>query len=283
MKITLSIGVADLNAGEIDSAEVMMALADQALYAAKKAGRDRAMLAGDLPTPGQDGLGIQQDKVSLLSRRLAGLDSEFKDVFLRGVEELVEVLAERDPHMVNHSRKVAHYATQVATEMGLSQRVVKRIEIAAMLHDIGMLTLPDSVLLCQGRLDEGQMSIIRKHPLLGVRVMECMEFLEQEIPAVRYHHERYDGKGYPEGISGSSIPLTARILAIADTFDAMTSPRSYRDARPVDECLKEIARERGGQFDPDVVEAFLAVAQRLGDKLTEVPGLDQTEVRLQGA
>jgi HD-GYP domain-containing protein (c-di-GMP phosphodiesterase class II) len=157
--------------------------------------------------------------------------------------------------------------------MELAERVIKRIEIAAMMHDLGMVAMPDSILLCPGPLSEEQMRIMRRHPLLSVRIMERMEFLEQEIPAVRYHHERFDGKGYPEGISGAASPLTARILSVADAFDAMTSPRSYRTAKTLAEAIGEITRGSGTQFDSTVISAFMSAADRLGEELMHVPGI----------
>lgn len=264
MNVTASIGITDLNASEIDSADAMLAIADEALYMAKKLGRNKVVQAHDVSELNREAELKESDKVETLSRKLAGLDNKFKEAIIHGLEELVQVLAERDANMADHSYKVQHYAGIIATEMELPSRVVKRIEIAAMLHDIGMSALPDDVLLCPGTLTDEQMLIMRRHPLLGVRIMEGMEFLEQEIPAVRYHHENYDGSGYPEGIAGATIPLTARILAVADAFDAMVTPRTFRKAKGFDETIKEIARGAGKQFDPVVVEAMLSAARRLG-------------------
>ncbi|HUT57467.1 MAG TPA: diguanylate cyclase [Phycisphaerae bacterium] len=271
LNLTVSVGVADLNAGEIDSPETMISLADKALYTAKEAGRNRVVMAHDLEGVALSGGPQDNRKVDVLYKRLAGLDSRFKDLFLHAVEEVVEVMQERDPNMADHARKVQHYAILIAREMGLPERVVKRIEVAAMLHDIGMLALPDSILLHPGPLEDEQMRKVRQHPLLSCRIMERMEFLEQEIPAVRYHHERYDGKGYPEGIAGPAIPLTARILAVADAFDAMTSPRAFRQAMSWEGVLGEIQRAAGTQFDPAVVEAIVSVASRVGEKVVEPP------------
>jgi HD-GYP domain-containing protein (c-di-GMP phosphodiesterase class II) len=142
-----------------------------------------------------------------------------------------------------------------------------------MMHDIGMLALSDAILLSPHELGAGDEKAMRRHVLLSVRIMEKMAFLEQEIPAVRYHHERYDGAGYPEGIAGPAIPLTARILAVADAFDAMVSPRVFRDARSVAEALGEVRRGAGAQFDPAVVHAFMSIADRFGERLAEVPGV----------
>jgi diguanylate cyclase (GGDEF)-like protein len=279
MKVTVSIGITDLNAGEIASPEEMLGLADRAMYAAKELGRDRIVQAHDLA--GVTWKGEQSGhRVDTLHKKLAGLDTEFKGLFLRAIQEVIEVLEQRDPYMVAHALKVRHYAVLIANEMELPDRVVQRVEIAGMLHDIGMLALPDSILLCPGELDEPQWQVLRRHPLLSVRIMEGMEFLEQEIPAVRYHHERFDGKGYPEGIAGASIPLTARILAVAEAFVGMSSPRSFRAPHSPQEALKEIVAGSGTQFYPKVLEAFQALAQRLGDALIDVP---ETLARSAGA
>ena len=271
VKVTISIGIADLNSGVVDSAGALVNLADRALYAAKELGRNRTILAHDLdgltwPDSWQD-----EGKVDVLYKKLAGLDTEFKDLFIRAVEEVVEVLEERSPHMVDHARRARRYALLIAREMELPERLIKHLSGAAMLHDIGMLALPDSVLLSPSSLDEQQWKVVRRHPLIGARIMVGMEFLEQEIPSVRYHHERYDGKGYPEGLAGAEIPLPARILAVADAFVAMISSRAFRDAKTPEDALKELKDEAGKQFDPVVVEAFLAVAERLGDKLVAAP------------
>lgn len=273
VNITASFGIADLNAGEMDGPGAMMSLADRALYTAKELGRNRVVQAHDLHVPPVDSDENETGKIDVLSKKLAGLDNHFKDLFVLAFDEVMTILEHRDPHMADHTRKVQHYATEIAREMELPARVIKRIEIAAVMHDIGMVAMPDSILLCPTELDEPRKRIMRRHPLLSVRIMERMEFLEQEIPAVRYHHERYDGKGYPEGISGAAIPLTARILAVGDAFDAMTSPRTFRNAKTCAEALGEIHRGSGTQFDPTVVNAFLQVADRLGDRLMHVPGI----------
>jgi HD-GYP domain-containing protein (c-di-GMP phosphodiesterase class II) len=143
--------------------------------------------------------------------------------------------------------------------------------------------MPDSILLCPSQLDEPKMRVMRRHPLLSVRIMERMEFLEQEIPAVRYHHERFDGLGYPEGIAGASIPLTARILAVADAFDAMTSPRTFRDAKSCAEALGELRAGGGTQFDPTVINAFVNLADRMGAELMHIPGLEEETAAAEAA
>ena len=159
-------------------------MADRALYAAKDAGRNQVVRAHEL-----DGVMLHDSsgpgKVNTLCKKLAGLDNQFKALFLVAVEEIMEILEQRDPFMADHARKVQHYAVLIAQEMELPERVVKRIEIAAMLHDIGMLAMPDSVLLCPEQLDEERMAGMRKHPLYRDRIM---------VPGARRrqpdHHDR---------------------------------------------------------------------------------------------
>jgi len=206
-----------------------------------------------------------------LRREFLGVGRRLRNLLLQDIEGVVEMLERRDEHMADHARKVRRYAVEIARQMGLGQRHVHRIRIAATLHDVGMAAMPDEVLRGDGPLTDAQRQLVRRHPLLGVRVMENMECLEQEIPAVRYHHERFDGAGYPEGIAGNAIPLSARILAVADTFDAITSPRAFRDARCPREALETIADGAGTRFDPDVVSALLAAAAHLGEGLWAPP------------
>lgn len=274
MNVTASIGVADLNAGAIDSPRAMLALADRALYAAKEAGRNCIIRAHELDGIGQSEHGL---KVTTLCKKLAGLDNQFKDLFLQAISEIMEILETRDPYMADHARRVQHYSVLLAKEMGLPDRIIRRIEIAAMLHDIGMLAMPDSVLLCPHELDQHSTDLMQKHTLYSVRIMEGMEFLEQEIPAVRYHHERMDGKGYPEGLKGPAIPLTARILTVADVFTAMTSSRRYRGIKSHTGALAELRLFAGTQFDPTVVEAFGHLIERMGDDLMHPPASPHEE------
>jgi HD-GYP domain-containing protein (c-di-GMP phosphodiesterase class II) len=240
----------------------MVSLADRALYTAKEMGRDRAVQAHDLNGLTWPASAENNHAVEALQNRVAGLDCQVREFFIRAVEEMVCLLRERDPDMADHAHRVRHVATLLGQEMGLPDRILQRLQTAAMLHDIGMVAMPDTILLAPGPLNEQQLQVMHRHPLLSVRIMERVEFLDQEIPSVRYHHERFDGKGYPEGLQGLEIPLTARILAVADAYVAMTSPRSFRGAKAPAEALEEVRRSSATQFDPVIVEAMLAVAQK---------------------
>ena len=257
---TASIGVCDLSVAGVDSPDSLFNTADRAMYVAKRGGRNQVVLASLMPE-GDAQLPAEQNKVDHLCRQLAGLDAKFKRLFVEAIGGLINALEARDEHTANHSVKVRRYAMLIAKEMSLPQGTVEHLGRAAMLHDIGKIGLPDCVLLKPGVLTPEEWEIVKGHPVTGVRIMEGMEFLDQEIPAVRYHHERFDGRGYPEGLAGSAIPLAARILAVADSFDAMTSARVYRDGMPVQKAVDELRKNSGLQFDPAVVDVFLKVVE----------------------
>jgi HD-GYP domain-containing protein (c-di-GMP phosphodiesterase class II) len=261
--MTMSIGVADLNSGEIDSPESMINLADRALYTAKEMGRDRVIQAHELNSLTWPTSCESNGHLNFLRDKVAGLDSQVREFFLRAVGEMLTLLRDRDPYTADQATRVRHYSLLLGEEMGLPVRVLQRLEMAAMLHDIGMISMPDSILQSTGPLNEQQLQVMRRHPLLSVRIMEGVQFLDQEIPSVRYHHERYDGAGYPEGLTDGEIPLTARILAVADAYVAMTSPRCFRAAKSAQRALDEIRAASGTQFDPAVVDALMSLSNKM--------------------
>jgi len=265
MSLTTSVGIVDMDSPGAETSEAFFHLADQALYAAKRRGRNRVVRAEDVEEVQREAdTRVDREKVDDLCQQLARLDAKFKRLFVTAIGGLISALEARDPHTANHSGKVARYAVMIAEQMGMPERAVEHIARAAMLHDIGKIGLPDTLLLKEGGLDENEWRLVQTHPVMSVRIMEGMAFLDQEIPTVRHHHERFDGGGYPEGICGSAIPLPARILAVADAFDAMTSTRVYRGGRSVAEAVEELRRGSGTQFDPTVVQAFLAAVEAQG-------------------
>jgi putative nucleotidyltransferase with HDIG domain len=162
-----------------------------------------------------------------------------------------------------HSFSVAKYCRQIGAAVGLSDSQLINLLIAAELHDIGKIYIPDDILNKPGKLNDTEIAIIKSHPAYGAFYLEKRSFSSDVIKGVLYHHERYDGKGYPFGLKGENIPLFARIIAIADSFDAMTSKRVYKNALSYSEAMEEIKKNAGTQFDPEIAEIFLDILNLL--------------------
>lgn len=190
--------------------------------------------------------------------------------YLDTVRSLVGALEAKDPYTRGHSERVAQYAAAVAASMGMSEDDVERIRLAAQLHDLGKVGISDTVLSKPGSLTSDEYYEVRNHPQIGAKIVERVPTLSGLAPIVKHHHERFDGNGYGSGLSGQRIPLEARILAMADSFDAMTSTRAYRPAMSCEEAAAEIRSCQGSQFDPAVVVHLEAII-RLGVKADDSP------------
>jgi putative nucleotidyltransferase with HDIG domain len=170
---------------------------------------------------------------------------------------LSRAIEARDPYTCGHSARVTAIAEAIARRLGWGEEWLELLHVGGPLHDIGKLGVSKAVLAKPGRLDEAELAQIREHPKLGARILMRVAVLRGALPYVLYHHERWDGGGYPTGRAGEEIPLEARVLAVADAFDAMTSDRPYRPALAREEAIAEVARCAGTQFDPEIVRVFL--------------------------
>lgn len=183
------------------------------------------------------------------------------------IEALTAAIDAKDPYTRGHSERVAALSKQIALAYGLDETESERIRTAGIVHDVGKIGVPERVLCKPGKLDDEEFALIKLHPEIGHRILKGVTLLEHTLPGVLHHHERFDGRGYPHRLAGESIPLQARIIGIADTFDAMSSSRSYRPAMPREKVLAEIARCAGSQFDPAVVQAFKRIDLSEYDRL----------------
>lgn len=170
---------------------------------------------------------------------------------------LSKAIEARDPYTRGHSARVARMARAVGVMLGCDDARLALLRLGGALHDIGKLAVSEQVLNKPGPLTAEELAEVREHPGVGARLVTLDRTLHLAVPAVLYHHERWDGAGYPTGRAGSAIPIEARILAVADSFDAMTSNRPYRSALPAEQAIEEVDRCAGTQFDPDVAVAFL--------------------------
>lgn len=182
---------------------------------------------------------------------------------------LAKSLDSRDPHTACHSENVAHYAVLIAKELGLPKRICQQVYLGGLLHDIGKIGVPESILTKPGRLTKEEYEVIKQHPSIGFEMVKHIPAFQKRgiLDMILYHHERYDGTGYPKGLSGGDIPLFARIMAVADCFDAITSTRVYRKEAELAVACAEIERNKGEQFDPMIVDAFLRMIEKAGPEI----------------
>ena len=191
------------------------------------------------------------------------------------ITSFVNAIESKDLYLKGHSGRVGVYAGEIATALGLGDADVIVLRRAGMLHDLGKLVMLDSILRKPGQLTPEEYALIQAHTVVGHRILQPLRFLAREAKAARHHHERYDGKGYPDGLAGEAIPFTARVVTVADVFDAMTSDRPYRTARPLPVARDEILAVAGTQLDPTIVDAFATIPL---SRLAEISRSYQSEV-----
>lgn len=205
----------------------------------------------------------------------ATLYQQQQAMFMGTLRSLTAAIDAKDRYTCGHSERVALMAMRLASVAGLDDAQAERVHICGLVHDVGKIGVPEAVLCKPGRLTPEEFAIIKLHPEIGHRIIKDIPMLEDVLPGVLYHHERWDGKGYPHGIAGAEIPLFARLLALADTFDAMSSTRSYRAALPRPQVLAEIERNAGAQFDPDLAVRFVKLDFSEYDRMVERHARDQ--------
>ena len=182
---------------------------------------------------------------------------ENHELFINSIRALAAAIDAKDPYTRGHSERVARYSSLVAREMGLSSEDVRRVRLSALLHDVGKIGIDDRILRKPTALTEEEFEIMKSHPVKGAAIMEAIPQLKDVIPGMKHHHERWEGGGYPEGLSGEGIPLQARIVSVADTFDAMTTTRPYQRAMDIRFVFQRLRDLAGNRFDPSVVDALI--------------------------
>ena len=189
---------------------------------------------------------------------------------IKSVKQMEEIKRINDKYTRGHSDRVSEYSVLIGQKLGLTEDQIKTLRIGGLFHDIGKIGIPDSILLKPSKLSDDEYSQIKNHPAIGAHILGSADIFKDIIPIVKHHHEKYDGTGYPGMLKGEEIPYLARIAAVADTFDAMTSRRSYRGPIDIEHVKDEIKRCEGTQFDPQVAEAFLEILNNNYEKIQEI-------------
>lgn len=212
----------------------------------------------------------QMNTIKTINEQLHDKNEELERAYLDTIGILRQTVEAKDPYTRGHSDRVSEYSVLIGKKLGLDEKTLHILKIGGLFHDIGKIGIPDSILLKESKLSDEEYSQIKNHPMIGVHMLGDAAIFTDILPIVKHHHERYDGRGYPSQLVGDDIPYVARIAAVADTFDAMTSKRSYRDSLPIDVVRAEIERCSGTQFDPNIAKVFLDIMNNDFDLIREI-------------
>lgn len=195
------------------------------------------------------------------------INENLEKAYLESIETLRYTVEAKDAYTRGHSDRVSEFSVLIGKKVNLPNQDLKLLQIGGLFHDIGKLGVPDSILLKESKLTDDEYSEIKNHPSIGAHILSTATIFKDIIPIVKHHHERYDGHGYPGQLQGTNIPYLARITAIADSFDAMTSKRTYRDSLPLETVISEFERCKGTQFDPELTDVFLDILKNHLDEI----------------
>ena len=212
----------------------------------------------------------QMNEIKRINKELSDTNEQLEKAYLESIETLRYTVEAKDPYTRGHSDRVSSYSVLIGEKLGLSDEDIRILRIGGLFHDIGKIGVPDAILLKDSKLSDDEYSQIKNHPTIGEHILSNASIFKNMIPIVKHHHERFDGKGYPSQLSGYEIPYLARITTIADTFDAMTSKRSYRNPLPLPVVINEIKKCSGIQFDPDIAKVFVEILENDYDKIQEI-------------
>lgn len=215
----------------------------------------------------------QMQLIKKINDELKTTYDKLESAYMETIEILRFTVEAKDAYTRGHSDRVSAYSVLIGEALGLSEEDIKTLRIGGLFHDIGKIGIPDSILLKTDKLDDEEYSEIKNHPAIGAHILSNATIFKDIIPIVKHHHERFDGHGYPGKLKGEEIPYLARIATVADSFDAMTSKRSYRDSLPIDVVKEEIKKNSGTQFDPEIAEVFLKILDEQPEEIRRIQAL----------
>lgn len=212
----------------------------------------------------------QMNTIKKINEELSDTYEKLEKAYMESIETLRQTVEAKDVYTRGHSDRVSAFSVLIGEKLGLSENDIRILRIGGLFHDIGKIGVPDNILLKDAKLTDDEYSQIKNHPSIGAHILSNASIFADMIPIVMHHHEKYDGSGYPSKLKGEEIPYLARIAAVADTFDAMTSVRPYRNALPIEIVKEEFRRCAGTQFDPEIANVFLSLLENEFDKIKEI-------------
>ena len=212
----------------------------------------------------------QMNEIKKINAELKNTNEMLEKAYLESIQTLRYTVEAKDTYTRGHSDRVSEYSVLIGKHVGLSDNDLKSLQIGGLFHDVGKIGVPDAILQKESKLTDDEYSEIKNHPSIGAHILSTATIFKDMIPIVKHHHEKYDGTGYPGKLAGENIPYLARIAAIADSFDAMTSRRTYRDSLPIETVISEFRRCKGTQFDPKLTDVFLDILENHFDDIKQI-------------
>lgn len=212
----------------------------------------------------------QMNEIKKINAELKNTNEMLEKAYLESIQTLRYTVEAKDTYTRGHSDRVSEYSVLIGKHAGLSDNDLKNLQIGGLFHDVGKIGVPDAILQKESKLTDDEYSEIKNHPSIGAHILSTATIFKDMIPIVKHHHEKYDGTGYPGKLAGENIPYLARIAAIADSFDAMTSRRTYRDSLPIETVISEFRRCKGTQFDPKLTDVFLDILENHFDEIQKI-------------
>ncbi len=257
--VTVSIGISSMSDNNIINDDIMIANADNALYRAKWRGRNNVCTYQETSIKEKLKSGEDPEKVKAFHSRFENINEGIKADCIESAHNILREIEGELEYINEHSVRVSEYAEQLARGLKVSEEETSTIKRAALLHDIGMIGISSDILKKKGKLTANEYNVIKRHSSIGMKIMEKTKMFEKELPLILYHHESFDGSGYPHKLKGDTIPYGARILNLAEAYDAMLSNSGPRAARTTEEAIKELKDSAGKQFDPLMVKSFINI------------------------
>ncbi|MCI9063572.1 MAG: HD-GYP domain-containing protein [Clostridia bacterium] len=212
----------------------------------------------------------QMNEIKKINNELSETYNRLEQAYMESIQTVRYTVEAKDTYTRGHSDRVSEYSVLIGKKLNLNDDDIKRLRVGGLFHDVGKIGVPDSILQKNAKLTDDEYSEIKNHPTIGAHILSTASIFQDILPIVKHHHERYDGKGYPGKLDGEKIPYLARITAIADAFDAMTSRRVYRDSLPLDVVIAEFEKNKGTQFDPKLADVFLDILKNEPDSIKEI-------------